>query len=197
MLASVIYYLFIWYSNEWGKMQICHPNIIFKKVSNPKLQRMMLMMLLKTKLKNRGKKMWSVQFFKKMNFIFLTECHVCVRVQIRFVAWKWHMARLWSPPPTEGEFVLEGSAASFLPANTGREAGGEARAICAQAAIIHWNPEPDSRRSWAIDTASCRWLLNAAEVMGPEGSEQTGGNSDWHSDGLCRHVTAEQNTAVS
>ena len=33
--------------------------------------------------------------------------------------------------------------------------------------------------------------------MGPEGSEWTGGNYDWHNDGLCRHVTAEQNTAVS
>lgn len=192
MLASVIYYLFICYSNEWGKMQICHPNIIFKTVSSPKLERMMLL-----KTKRQGQEDVVCTVFKKMNFIFLTECHVCVRVQIWFVAWKWHVARLWSPPPKEGELVVDGAAASFLHASTGREAAGEARAICAQAAIIHWNPEPDSCRSRAIDTASCRWLLNAAEVMGPDGSEQTGGNSDWHSDSLCRHVTAEQNTAVS
>lgn len=37
MLTNVIYYLFIWYYNEWENLQICNPNIIFEKVSNQKI----------------------------------------------------------------------------------------------------------------------------------------------------------------
>lgn len=69
--------------------------------------------------------------------------------------------------------------------------------VCAQAAIIPWNPEPDGCCSRAANSASCIWLLNTAKVMKPEGSHWTGGYYDWHNDGLCRHVTVEQNTAVS
>lgn len=105
-LASVIYYLCMWHKQGRERYKDVIPNVIFRKVSNAELWRMMLL-----KTKETGQDDVAQLLFFKTEFIiiiiiiFLPEWHIGVRVQIWFTAWRWHVTCLWSLPPAEGQLV--------------------------------------------------------------------------------------------
>lgn len=152
-----------------GKMQICNSNIIFMNVSNRKLQRMML---LKTKAncaprstKQQGQEVTVCTIFKNWTFFF-TEWHVCVRVQIWFMARKWHLRCLWSPLPEEYELVLERAAGPFHSRFRRGQKGRGQGFLCTGS---NYTLKPRARQSLLLGNRHC-FLLLAAECRRGDGA---------------------------